>query len=760
MQISNNDSFLRKFVYTFCFIISITVCKVSAQDTTKHQVSGIVLDAISGAPLGGATIKYGKHNKGKIASSEGRFSFNLTMNVMQLITSYSGYKTDTSNIPKDSATLLIYLKPMSSLKDVLVKTKQNSSSISLMGAMKTEKIGQGELLRAACCNLSESFETTPSVDVGYTDAVTGYKQIEMLGLSGTNTSYTRENIPDVRGLASIIGLSFTPGTWLEGIQLSKGTGSVVNGYEGVAGQINTELIKPFMANMPDMANKYKLILNGYQSTQGRTEGNLIYNHHFKKGLSSNLFLYGRSDWRRNDENKDGFMDSPIGTVLVGANRWFYFGPKGWEFQAGIKGDYLKSTGGQLNYKRNENDGLWGFQNDIKRAEGWAKIGKVYINKPYQSMGLQLSGVYHQQRSLYGARNYDGTQHSFYANYIFQSRLFHSDDNVIKFGSSLQLDNYEEKFVNTEFNRREVVPGIFTEYSYNYLTKLNIVAGLRVDHHNLFGTFVTPRLHIRYALTDLTSLRLSVGRAQRTANILSENAGLLTSSRSLEIDGMPIANFGGNAYPFKPETSWNTGINLTQKFKLNYEEGTFSVDYYYTDFKNQVMADFETPGIVNFYNLNGKSYANSFQAQLDYEPIHNFNVRLAYRYYDVKATYGNTLKEKPFIANNRGFVNLNYATKNNWSINYTTQLTGRKRLPQSFEYAEGYAPSFITMNVQINKSLMNDALNIYLGAENLTNYRQNPLILGAAHPFGNQFDASQVWGPVMGRNIYIGFKWKI
>ncbi|MGF7229882.1 TonB-dependent receptor [Arachidicoccus sp.] len=757
---SKVNCFGRNFFYTCCFIFSVSVCKVSAQDTANHRVHGMVLDAISGTPLGGATIKFYKNKAGIVIAKDGKFNLVLSKKVAQFITSYSGYKNDTSYVPRDSTTLLLYLQPLSNLKDVYVKSKPNSTSISLMGAMKMEKIGQGELLRAACCNLSESFETTPSVDVGYTDAVSGYKQIEMLGLSGTNTAFTRENIPTSRGLASITGLTFMPGTWLEGIQLSKGTGSVVNGYEGVAGQINTELIKPFMPDMPLMANKYKLILNGYQSTQGRSEGNLVYNHHFKKGLSSNLFLYGRSDWRRIDDNKDGFMDSPIGTVLVGANRWFYFGPKGWEFQAGIKGDYLKSTGGQLNYKRNENDGLWGYQNDINRAEGWAKIGKVYVDKPYQSMGLQLSGVYHQQKSLYGARNYDAKEHSFYANYIFQSRLFHSDDNVIKFGSSFELDNYDEKYVNTDFSRREVVPGIFTEYSYSYLTKLNVVAGLRVDHHNLFGTFVTPRLHIRYALTNMTSLRLSIGRAQRTANILSENAGLLASSRSLEIDGKPISTFGGNVYPFNPETSWNMGVNLTQKFKLNYEEGTFSVDYYYTDFKNQVIADFETPGAVNFYNLQGKSYAHSFQAQLDYEPIHNFNVRLAYRLYDVKAMYDHTLKAKPFVANNRGFVNLNYATKNNWSINYTTQWTGKKRLPQSFEYGEKYSPSFLTMNMQINKSLMNDALNIYVGVENLTNYRQNPLILDAANPFGSHFDASQVWGPVMGRNIYIGFKWKI
>ncbi|ANI90609.1 hypothetical protein A9P82_04245 [Arachidicoccus ginsenosidimutans] len=709
------------------------------------------MDSVSKKPLGGATVTLIHGDKGVISNENGQFNIDLPQGVNKLVASFTGYMNDTILVTNDS--LVIILKPLQNLKEVKVNATLQSTSTSLLGPYKTENIGVKELLRAACCNISESFETTPSVDVAYTDAISGYKQIEMLGLSGTNTSFTRENIPSTHGLASITGLTFTPGTWLDGVQLSKGAGSVVNGFEGIAGQINTEWIKPFSPSAP------KLILNGYQSVQGRSEGNLVLNHSFKDSVSSNLFLYARSDWHRNDLNHDGFMDNPIGKTLVGANRWFYFSPKGLDLQAGIKGYYLDNTGGQLNYHKNSNDNLWGYQNDIKRVEGWAKIGKVYLDKPYESMGLQLSGVYHQQKSLYGMRNYDAVQHSFYANYIFQTRLF-NDNNVIKTGASFQLDNYEERFVNAVFNRREIVPGAFAEYSYNYGTKLNLTAGARIDRHNLFGTFATPRLAVRYALTDRTALRASFGRAQRTSNFLSENAGFMASSRVFEINGAPIADEHSDAYPFKPEVGWNAGINLTQKFRLNYNDGTFSIDYYYTDFRNQVVADFETPGVLNFYNLSGKSYAHSLQAQLDYELIHNFNIRLAYRYYNVKATYDGVLKDKPLTANDRAFANFNYATKNNWSINYTFQWIGTKRLPESFDYSAKRSPSFVQMNLQVNKSFANDVFVLYAGAENLTNYMQKPLILGAENPFENTFDASQVWGPAMGRNIYVGFKWNI
>ncbi|MDE1193553.1 MAG: carboxypeptidase-like regulatory domain-containing protein, partial [Arachidicoccus sp.] len=463
-------SFLAKGLF---FIMSILALHVSAQDTAKQnfirRINGIILDTINETPLGGASIKLFPGNKGFLSKSDGRFGIELPNGTTKLIISFVGYITDTISVPADSSALVIHLKLSSQLKDVRVKSSRNSLDISLADLQNTQNIGVKELLHAACCNLSESFETIPSVDVNYTDAISGYKQIEMLGLAGTNTSFTRENISDTRGLASVTGLTFTPGTWLEGVQLSKGTGSVVNGFEGAAGQINTEWLKPFESNTP------KLILNGYQSIQGRSEGNLVLSHTFKDSVSSNLFLYARSDWRKNDMNNDGFMDNPIGKLFVGGNRWFYFNPKGWEFQAGIKGVYLDNTGGQLNYHRNSNDDLWGYQNDIKRAEGWAKIGKVYSDKPYESMGLQLSGVYHQQKSLYGLRNYDAVQHSFYANYIFQTRLF-NDSNVIKTGASFQLDNYEEQFVSTAFNRREIVPGIFMEYSYNSGTKFNLTAG--------------------------------------------------------------------------------------------------------------------------------------------------------------------------------------------------------------------------------------------------------------------------------------------
>lgn len=737
------------------FLLSATYA--SAQDAGMRQVSGTVTDGTKNETLPGAGIHSAVSAHGTVTDAEGNFSLSLPDSIRKVVVSYVGFENDTLDITS-AASFSVKLKETKNLKEVTIESRRKSTEINMLGTMKTEKIGSRELMKAACCNLSESFETTPSVDVGFTDAVSGYKQIQMLGLAGSYTSFTRENIPDVRGLAAITGLTFTPGAWVESMQLSKGAGSVVNGYEGTAGQINIEWRKPFAEKEP------RLYLNGYQSGQGRTEGNLVLSHKFGESLSTNLLLHGRSDWAKIDQNKDGFLDQPLGQTFVASNRWFYFGKSGLEIQGGIKGVYLDNTGGQKHYTSGTEQvtgNPWGYEQNIKRLEGWAKIGKVFPQQTWKSMGLQLSGIYHDQQSLYGGRNYDGRQKSFYANYIYQT-IIGNTNNIIKGGASFQADNYNENFVGTKYARTEYVPGAFVEYTYTYLTKFSVVAGLRGDYHNIFGAFVTPRLHLRYAPVDNTVFRASVGRAQRTANIFAENLGYMASNRAYSINGN-----GGKAYGLDPEVAWNMGLNFTQKFMLNYRDGAFSMDYYYTDFTNQVVVDIEQPHDVKFYNLDGKSFAHSFQAQLDYEPVRNLDVRLAYRYYDVKATYEGVLKQKPLIAPHRAFVNVGYETKNNWKLDYTVQWVGPKRIPAHLTDEPGgghvmdtQSPSFVQMNAQISKSWKDGDVEVYLGGENLTGYMQHNLILGASDPYGKTFDGSLVWGPAMGRNFYLGFRYKL
>jgi outer membrane receptor for ferrienterochelin and colicins len=757
--------------YFIGFGFSFSAITTFAQEVGQHVssatqiiVRGHVVDAKTKEALIGVFLKSQHTSLSAVTDEMGAFEITLAADD-SLQVSYMGYENQILAVPADGK-LEVLLKELSQsgteLRGIVVKGRRKTTTISTSGALKVEKIGANELMKAACCNLSESFETTPSVDVGFTDAVSGYKQIQMLGLTGAHTSFTRENIPDIRGLAAITGLTFTPGTFVESMQLSKGAGSVVNGFEGTAGQINVEWLKPFEESSPD------LVLNAYQSTQGRSEANVIYNAKVNSRLSTNVLLHGRGDWMKVDMNDDGFLDNPMGTNFVGANRWFYFHERGWEVQAGLKGVVLNTIGGQKGYERGMpqiGNNPWGYQNEVNRLETWAKIGRLFPDKPYKSMGLQLAANFHEQSNFYGARNYQGRQNSYYLNYIYQT-IIGNTNHTIKMGLSTSLDEFKEHLSGYGMQRTEVVPGAFVEYAYKWHDHFNLVAGLRGDYNNLFGAFVTPRLHLRYAPNEKTAIRASVGRAQRTANFFAENMGLMASGRTFQLNGMPLNAQPETDYPFQPEVAWNTGINLTKKFMLNYRDGSFGVDYYFTNFNNQVVVDIEQHNLVNFYNLQGKSYSHSLQVQLDYEPIRFFDLRLAYRFYDVKTTFDHQLMTKPLVAAHRAFANLAYTTKNNWKFDYTVQWMGAKRLPAHYVdhhqmvHASEQTPSFWLMNAQINKEYKDGKLNFYAGVENILNVMQHPMIMGASTPYSDNFDASLIWGSGMGRNIYVGFKYKL
>ncbi len=702
-------------------------------------------------PLIGANVYWSGTQIGTITDETGTFSIERNSQNNQLIVSFTGYASDTISI-EDSIEISVVLEGSIELEGVEVVKRQKSTELSLINPLKIENVGEAELEKAACCNLSESFETNPSVDVSFTDAITGTKQIQMLGLAGPYTQITRENMPDIRGLSAIYGMEYIPGPWIESIQLNKGTGSVANGFESIAGQINVEFRKPETAD--------RVYLNLFANTESRVEANLNLALKINEKWATGLLLHGRNQSIAMDNNGDGFMDKPTGNQYIFLNRWKYKGEHGWESQFGIKTTFNKSTGGQMGYNPELDEGLWGMEMRTERLEGWMKLGKVSESKPYQSFGIQLSGLTHNQQSLYGVKDYSGNQQSLYGNFIFQS-IIGSTIHKYRAGASLQYDNYNENLDSLNFLREEIVPGGFFEYTYSPTEKLDIVAGIRADVHNNYGLFFTPRLHARYAIRDKSVLRLSAGRGQRTASILAENNSILASSRQVYI-------FGDNSrkpYGLDAETAWNFGVNFTQSFRLDYRDGTVSFDIYHTQFINQVVVDYDdSPQTIFFYNLDGKSNATSFQAQFDYEMIRRLDIRLAYRWYDINTDYQSGRMSKPLVATHRAFLNLAYSTRNHWKFDYTLQWHGSKRIPFTGTNPEEYqlperSPDFFLMNAQISKEWW-EKFEVYLGVENLLDYKQNDPILASDDPFGPYFDSSMIWGPVFGRMFYAGLRLRL
>jgi len=670
----------------------------------------------------------------------------ISMLLLILLCAFSSYSQDT----------LREIKVVSKNKGL-----QKSSKITANTTLLTSK----ELLKAACCNLAESFETNPSIDVNFSDALTGTKQIKMLGLTSPYLMISEENIPSVRGASQAYGLSFTPGTWVESIQITKGAGSVVNGYESISGQINTELLKP--------VNDIPFFLNAYGSTDSRFELNTHFNTKISDKWASSLFVHGNTRVAKNDMNDDGFLDNPLAKQVNVLNRWQYTdAQKGWVGFVNFRYMNDEKQTGEMDFDPKKDKGttnFWGSEINTERFNVSTKIGYVFPEMPYQSFGFQNAFDSHDQESYFGLNTYNIKQSSYYSNLIFNS-IINNTMNKFATGLNFTYDKYQE-FVNVnDYSRIDNSIGAFFEYTYDNSSNFSFIAGGRIDNHNRLGTFITPRLHIRYNPWTKGVLRASAGRGKRSANIFAENQPLFASSRAFA-----ISDTNGKIYGLDPEIAWNYGLSFNQGFSLFGKKADVGIDFYITDFKNQVVVDLYTapaiPGThqVLFYNLNGKSYANSLQLDFNVELAKHLDLRTAYKYYDIQTDYLSGRSERPLQARHRFFGNLAYETHiddkgKQWKFDFTYNWMGEQKLPETASNPEGdrlpeYSPSYSLLNAQITR-IFSSTFEVYLGGENIGNYKQEKAILGSENPFGSTFDASIVYAPVFGQMYYAGLRFKI
>jgi len=727
--------------------------------TVPIMVRGVIYmldDEGKKSPLIGATVKLGDSSAGTTTNFEGQFELdNKSVKASSIDVSYVGFGDKRIELSEDGIVEII-LRQGEQLDVVEISYKKRTTEVSFIKPLNVETVTREELCKAACCNLSESFETNPSVDVAFSDAVTGTKQIQMLGLAGPYVQITRELIPDVRAMSSIYGLSMTPGPWIQSIQLIKGAGSVVNGYEAMIGQINVELKKPDEEEL--------FHLNGYLNQGGRMEINSNLRYDVSPFVSTGLLIHGKRLQEAHDNNGDGFTDMPMEEDFVVANRWKFKQKGNVMGQVGIKISSLNHEAGSHEHfsgASDNHDEHWRMNNSTDRYEAWAKIGYVNPNKPKESLGLQLSAVRHDQESSFGNDNelYNVDQNYYYANLIYQ--YISDNGSTIRSGLSYQMDDISERIgMAGFFDRSESVPGAFLEYTHQRSNKFSVIPGIRIDHHSNYGWFVTPRMHAKYNFSDKSIVRLTAGRGLKTASIFAENIGLFSSSREVVID----ASDNGNPYGLDAEVSWNYGINLTQGISIGSKELLVSADFYRTDFENQVVVDWETAGRVSFYNLEGVSYSNSFQIKFEYELLEDFNIRTAYRLFDVKTDYRDGLLERPMVARHRAFINMAYKTARDWHFDATLNWNGQKRLPDTstnpVPYKRAaYSDNYLIMNAQVMKR-WGKKWDVYLGVENLFDFKQENAIIASDDAFGPYFDASIVWAPLFGRNAYIGFRYNL
>ena len=726
---------------------------------------GTVVDEAN-LPLMGAEVYWNGTQIGVSTDDNGTFTLKRTENSNTLVISYIGYKTKTIKVTNSEA-LHIQLEPQSALEEVVVTQKRANTMKSQWQVANLHTMSSGELLKAACCNLSESFSTNPSIDVNFSDAVTGNKQIKMLGLTSPYILMAEENIPAMRGASQAYGLSFVPGTWIESIQITKGAGSVINGYESISGQINYEIEKPI--------NARPFFLNLYTSEDSRYE----LNAHTKVKLSdkwaTSLLAHGNVRQRKSDHNHDGFIDNPIGNQINLLNRWQYSNAeKGWVSFLNL--NYMKDErqAGQIDYNPLTDKGTtnaWGSEVNSERFTLSNKTGYVFPDTPYKSIGLQNSFQSHRQDSYFGLNSYDIHQKSWYGNLIYNS-IIGNTQHKFATGLSGTYDDYNEQLTTSalagDFSRIDRSVGAFFEYTYDNSSNFSFVAGIRADSHNNLGNFITPRFHLRYNPWKEATFRLSAGRGKRAANVIAENQQLLASSRQLHI----IGGDGGKLYGLNPEIAWNYGASFLQTFKIWGKNAELSVDFYRTHFDNQVVVDLDhSPQQALFYNLDGKSFANSLQAEVSITPAKGLDFKAAYKYYDVQTQFTKGQLEKTLTPKHRWFANIAYETpdthENNhsqWKFDVTFNWLGEQRLPTTatnpLAYRlSDYAPSFATLNAQITR-VFSKTFEVYVGGENITNYKQANGILAANAPFGAYFDSTMQYAPAFGQMYYAGLRFKL
>lgn len=738
------------------------------------QITGTVHDP-DGYPLPGATVRW-TAGGGTTVDAEGRFNLAVEAGRDSFVISYLGFDDQTFAADQPGPLAVVLTETAASLDAVEVTDRDGGRAASLLSDHNIETVSSKELRKAPCCSLAESFENSPVVDLTYGDPLTGRREIQMLGLRGAYTQLTLEKRPMLDGLASSYALDLIPGPWVSGIQIGKGSGSLESGAQGLTGEINTELIKP--------VNGPRLFVNGFGSTVGRGELNVLGNRQIAPSLYLGAAAHGSFTEGHHDFDFDGFLDMPRRRTGVGLLRLFRQGGDNWEGQWNVLGVSDRRNGGQHDVHDHGQAILdpYLIDQDNRRLEAWGKTGYFGFAKPWQSLGVIYSGSLHRLNNRYGLRRHTGEQRSAYANVLYHTRIA-NDDHQLSLGATARADAFDVAFAERDFSRQERTVGATAEYTFRWsraaapeptdappAPDLTLVLGLRADHHNLGGAQLSPRLNLRYQLAAATVVRLSAGRGWRSPNLLVDNLNWLPSSRTLtDRDGTTAQPALDPANPgFRGlESAWNFGLSLARDYELAGREGQLVVDAFRTSFQNQLVVDAEQDiATLRIYQLAGRSFANNLTVSTTYELLPRVDVKLAYKYTDARTTYdGRGLREVPLTPRHRALATLGYDGRRfrahlNYHWTGEQRLIDFDRIPDDiFVDHPQRSPAFGLLNLQLTY-VANAKTEFYVGGENLTNVRQRNAVIGAYSPFDGYFDATQVYRPIFGTRAFAGFRWTL
>ncbi|MBQ3634452.1 MAG: TonB-dependent receptor [Bacteroidales bacterium] len=737
-------------MYRILFLLSLSLLLPLC--SFADGITGRVVSAENDEPITGAYLIWVGTMRGAVTDLDGAFETDQPADAFLLAASCVGYQSDTLDV-RTASPLVFRLRPLV-MDEVTVSGRLVGSKINRLSALATIDMNSAELCKAACCNLGESFETNASVDVNYADAATGARTIQMLGLSGRYVQMLVENVPNLRGLAAPYGLSYVPGPWMDGIQVSKGVGTVVNGYEAFTGQINIEYKKPTTDEL--------VSANVFAASNGRVEANANLALRLTPRLSTSFMVNASDDLMAMDENDDGFRDEPQVRQLNLLNRWHYrTADGGYNFFLTVKSLSEERRGGHVDFSGSSpRSDLFGVNVRSQRVESWMK--NAFIFSESTNIGIATGYIYHDQKSFFGLRICDASQHSYNVNAIFNTHL-DADGWLHEFhaGLSSQGDFLDEQATLdaalSQFfapSLDDVSVGAFAQYTLKKSDVLTLIAGLRADHNSNYDFFLTPRLHLRFAPSERSVIRAAVGKGYRTAALLAENNFLLSSARRWE-----ISDFYGQ------ESAWNMGVNLTRYIDIAGNELTLNAEYYHTAFVRQMTTDMDvSPRLLVAGFSSDRSFADNVQVEAKYSPLRGLELSAAWRWNSAKQTLGGELRQRPLVSRYKGLFTASYATPlKTWQFDANVQFAGGGRVPTTegnplaYQRSTSFSP-YQLYNAQVTKWFRNWSL--YVGCENIANFMQSNPIIAADDPFGRYFDASLIWGPLMSRKFYFGVRFAL
>ena len=769
---------MKKIIFT----LFTALCAVVA---TAQDITGRVIDA-TGNPLPGASVYWAETNVGEAADINGNFRIHRVKGYDKLVGSFLGYTNDTISVDKATTEVVFNLIEGVAVESVVVEGTMRGNYISQEGILKNENISFAGLCKMACCNLAESFENSASVTVGYSDAISGARQIKMLGLAGTYTQILDENRAIMRGLSAPYGLGYTPGMWLNSIQVSKGISSVTAGHEAVTGQINLEHRKP--------TDEERFFLNLYLDNELKPEVNLSTALPVTedKRLSTVILAHASVDTHKFDHNGDGYRDLPMARQLNIANRWLYQGANGIQVRWGAKYVNDQRVGGQMAFDKSmikDKDGkawqqwwreenLYGSVVANQEANVYFKMGKpvgaaVFDKEESSEMRSNFAMIldydFFREDAIFGAdKGYIGGQHMTNLNLMYTHYFTYNSSLATGLTASSRWvkEDLTDRLWSENprnFDRNESEVGAYAEYTYNIKEKFSVVAGVRYDYNAYFRKHLfTPRGHIKWNITPTTVLRGSAGLGYRPTDIITDNIGIMATGRRIVFDTPFDRSFN------RMESALTAGGSLSQTIStVNYRDMTISLDYFRTELFHSVIVDQERDAEnIYIYTTDGKSYTNTYQADLSWTPADRLDIFATFRYTDSKYTItradgSQELVERPLVSRFKTLLNIQYATRmRKWTFDVTAQLNGKSRIPtQTGVLTDSVdSPIYPMFFAQVTRKIK--MWDIYLGCENIAGYKQQNPILGADAPYSSAFNSSCVWGPLMGRKIYIGVRFNL